>query len=251
MLDGIDSQSEAKRSLERLPKQLHAERPSAIVVVTAHWEGSKVLVSGKEDYPNLFYDYGGFPSYTYQLQYHAPAQPALAARIVKMLTDKGIDSSLDKKRDWDHGVFIPLKVMFPNADIPVVAVSILASWDPAAHIAIGKALTPLRDENILILGSGFATHNFRPQDVKANIAFVQAVTDSISSTNGAEREKILENWTKLPGARSAHAQEDHLMPLHVVVGAAGADAGKEMYNEAVSGGRFVFAHWAFGVADSA
>jgi aromatic ring-opening dioxygenase catalytic subunit (LigB family) len=241
----IDMNSEAKKSLERLPKQLGAERPAAIVVVTAHWEGAQVLVSGKDEYTKLFYDYSGFPQYTYQLEYKAPTNPKLASQIVQMLVDKGIDSKLDKTRDWDHGVFIPLKVMFPNADVPVIAVSILRGYDPSAHIAIGRALAPLRDQNVLILGSGFATHNFDPRAASGNLPFINAVTDAIAMPQD-ERERIFVNWTKLPGARLAHAEEDHLMPLHVVIGAAASDAGKELFRT-VPQGVMGFVHWGFGV----
>jgi len=241
----IDMHSEPKKSLERLPKQLGAEKPDAIVIVTAHWEGGgEVLISGKDEYTKLYYDYGGFPAFTYELQYRAPAHPKLAAQIAKMLTDSNIPAKLDKKRDWDHGVFIPLKVMFPNADIPVVAVSILSSYDPAAHIAVGKALAPLRDQNVLILGSGFATHNFDPKSGVANVPFTTAVTQAIALPQ-AEREQAFVNWTKFPMARLAHAQEDHFMPLHVVVGAAGSDSGKALFSSV--NGRMAFVNWGFGV----
>jgi len=246
IMQDIDMNSEAKRSLERLPKQLHAEKPSAIVMVTAHWEGDQVLVGGKDEYTSLYYDYGGFPDFTYKLEYRAPAEPRLAAQIVQMLTSKGIASKLDKKRDWDHGVFVPLKVMYPNADIPVVAVSIVASYDPATHIAIGKALAPLRDQNILILGSGFATHNFHPRSVQGNGPFADAVSSAVAAPTD-EREKLFINWTKLPGARLAHASEDHLMPLHVIVGAAEDSTGKEVYRTSAAGGGMIFAHWGFGI----
>jgi len=242
-MEAMDMNSEAKHSLERLPKQLGVEKPSAIVVVSAHWEGEQVLVSGKDEYTKLLYDYGGFPPHTYQLQYRAPAEPRLASKIVQLLQNNGITSKLDAKRDWDHGVFIPLKVMYPNADIPVVEVSILHSYDPTAHISIGKALAPLRDQNIFIIGSGFATHNFASKK-EHNIEFVDAVGKAVALPR-EEREKAFVKWTSLPSARQAHAQEDHLMPLHVVVGAAGDDVGKELFRVVVSPG--VFAHWGFGV----
>jgi len=245
--DYIDMHSEAKKSLERLPKQLRAEKPDAIVMITAHWEGAQVLVSGKDQYTKLFYDYSGFPPETYKLEYRAPTNPQLAAQIVQMLTNQGIPANLDKSRDWDHGVFIPLKVMFPNADIPVIAMSILQGYDPSKHIAIGKALEPLRDQNVLILGSGFATHNFDPRSSSGNIPFVDAVAAAISKPQ-EEREKVFASWATLPGARLAHAEggEDHFMPMLVVLGAAGADAGKEMYRNAPPK-MMSFVHWAFGV----
>jgi len=244
-LSAMDMNSEAKKSLERLPKMLNAERPSAIIVVSGHWEGDdEVLVTGKEEYSELYYDYGGFPAHTYKLQYKAPAAPQLAQKIVQMLRSNNIPASLDKTRNWDHGVFIPLKVMYPNADIPVVEVSILKSFNPATHIAMGKALAPLRDEGVLIVGSGFATHNFRGDPQKAR-EFPIAVEKAITSLSTEEREQTFVNWTKMPGAKDAHAREDHLLPFHVVLGAAKEDKGKELFKEDTTG--MVFAHWAFGV----
>eukprot|EP00026_Physarum_polycephalum_P011974 Phypoly_transcript_12227.p1 GENE.Phypoly_transcript_12227~~Phypoly_transcript_12227.p1 ORF type:complete len:279 (+),score=55.45 Phypoly_transcript_12227:262-1098(+) len=239
--------SDPVKSVERLAKQLGAEKPSAIVCVTAHWEGShKVQVSGGAEYTKLLYDYGGFPDYTYKIEYKAPAHPQLAKRITELLRNKGIASDLDKTRGWDHGVFVPLKVMYPSADIPLVAISILQSYDPQTHINIGKALAPLRDEGVLIVGSGYATHNFGGAPLAKN-QFVDAASDAITNATPEQREKIFVEWEKLPGARDAHRQEDHLMPLHVVLGAAGEDKGKVLYRRETFGGMFVFCHWAFGV----
>jgi len=239
--------SDCMKALQALPKQLHAEKPSAIVVVSAHWEGShKVLVSGKDQYTKLLYDYGGFPDHTYKLEYLAPAEPQLAMRIVELLASGGIGSELDKNRNWDHGVFIPLKVMYPDADIPVVEVSILSSYDPEVHIAIGKALAPLRDQGVLIVGSGYATHNFRGLPEKSK-QFVTAVSEIVANSTPENREKAFVEWTKIPGAREAHSQEDHLMPLHVVVGASGQDKGTTLFRKDVMGGLMIFANWAFGV----
>eukprot|EP00026_Physarum_polycephalum_P012575 Phypoly_transcript_12897.p1 GENE.Phypoly_transcript_12897~~Phypoly_transcript_12897.p1 ORF type:complete len:314 (+),score=50.31 Phypoly_transcript_12897:116-1057(+) len=243
----ISKGSESAKALERLPKELGAEKPNAIVIVTAHWEGShKVLVSGKSEYTKLLYDYGGFPDFTYKLEYKAPAQPQLAKRITELLNNKGLSSELDTTRNWDHGVFIPLKVMYPNADIPVVAVSILQSYDPEVHINIGKALAPLRDEGVLIIGSGYATHNFAGVPA-ANTKFINAASDIITNATPELREKSFLEWEKLPGARDAHRQEDHLMPLHVVIGAAGQDKGKTMYRKDTLNGLFIFCNWAFGL----
>jgi len=246
-LQSIDMNSEAKKSLERLPKMLNAERPSAIVVVSGHWESTdEVLVGGKDAYTELYYDYGGFPPFTYKLEYKAPAAPHLAERITQLIKNNDIRASIDKKRNWDHGVFIPLKVMYPNADIPVVEVSILDSFNPAIHISIGKALAPLRDEGVLIVGSGFATHNFRSNPQKAR-EFPLALEQAITTLGAEEREEMFVNWTKMPNAREAHAREDHLIPFHVVLGAAGADKGKVMYKEEPESMGMYFAHYAFGV----
>jgi len=243
----ISKGSEGEKSLQRLPKQLGAEKPAAIVIISGHYEGPKVLVTGKNQYDKLYYDYGGFPAHTYQIQYKAPGNAQLAKRITEMLKGKGIDSELDMTRNWDHGVFVPLKVMYPNADIPVIEVSLLQSYDAKSHIDIGKALAPLRDEGVLIVGSGYATHTWG-SDPQKNRAFVTGVTDLISNSSPEERTKALERWdTTLPHARNAHRQEDHWLPMLVVAGAAGEDKGKEMYRRDSLEGKMVFVHWAFGV----
>jgi len=245
MLRDIAKGSEAMKSLQRIPKLLK-EKPSAIVIISGHWEGPKVLISGKDQYTKLYFDYGGFPDFTYKLKYNAPANPQLAQQIVQRLTGSGIDAALDKSRDWDHGVFVPLLVMFPEAEIPVVEVSILQSYDPKAHIAIGKALAPLRDQGVLILGSGFATHTFNAPPAK-QAEFIDHVGQIVENSSPEDREKAFVEWTNIPSARQAHAQEDHFMPMHVVVGAAQQDKGKVLFRGNVMGGRGIFANWGFGM----
>jgi len=238
--------SETEKSLQRIPKLLPS-KPKAIVVVSAHWEGgSKVLVSGKDRYTKLLFDYGGFPAFTYQLQYLAPTDNQLAQQIVQRLTQNGIEAALDKSRDWDHGVFVPLMVTFPEADIPVVEVSILQHYDPKTHIDIGKALAPLRDQGVLILGSGFATHTFN-SPAALQTEFVNHVNGVVENSSPSDREKAFLEWTKFPSARAAHSAEDHFMPMHVVVGAAGEDKGKVQFCKQVMNGRGYFANWGFGL----
>eukprot|EP01112_Ceratiomyxa_fruticulosa_P001993 TRINITY_DN1213_c0_g1_i1.p1 TRINITY_DN1213_c0_g1~~TRINITY_DN1213_c0_g1_i1.p1 ORF type:complete len:320 (-),score=63.87 TRINITY_DN1213_c0_g1_i1:138-1097(-) len=236
--------SEAMKSLQRLPKQLGAEKPTAIVIISGHWESDKVLIGAKERYTKLYYDYGGFPRHTYEIEYKAPGDPNLAKEIQGLLQSKGIPAELDFNRDWDHGVFVPLKVSYPDADIPIVEMSILRNYDPKTHIEIGKALEPLRERGVLIVGSGFATHNFRPPGLKIQQQFIDAVTETAVGTEGKEREKGFLEWAKLPGARAAHPREDHWIPFLVVVGAALNDKGKLMYREDLDMG-FIFAHWSF------
>lgn len=241
----ISKGSESFKALQGFSKLLK-EKPTAIVVVSGHWEGAQVLVGGKDQYTKLYFDYGGFPDFTYKLQYPAPAHPQLAQQIVQRLSNNKIDAVLDKSRDWDHGVFVPLMVMFPDADIPVVEVSILQSYDPAAHIAIGKALAPLRDQGVLILGSGFATHTFGSPAAK-NAEFIDHVNRVVENYSPEEREKAFLEWTKFPSARAAHAQEDHFVPMHVVVGASGQDKGKVLFRAPVMNGRGIFCNWGFGM----
>jgi aromatic ring-opening dioxygenase catalytic subunit (LigB family) len=140
---------------ERLPV-----RPRAILAVSGHWEEAipTVNISAR---PPLLFDYGGFPDYTYELTWPAPGDPLLAGRVANLLSAAGIPNGVETSRGWDHGIFVPLKVMFPNADIPVVQLSMQRGLNPAAHLAIGRALKPLREEGVLILGSGQSYHNMR------------------------------------------------------------------------------------------
>jgi len=240
--------SEAMKSLQIISKELDVEHPSAIVIISAHWESQsdQVLITAKDEYSTLLYDYGGFPRHTYEIKYPAPGNSKLSAEILELLQKSGIKGKLDHNRNFDHGVFVPLKVMYEDATIPVVQVSILRSYDPEAHLRIGKALSPLRERNVLIVGSGFATHNFVGPNGARYGEFTDALTALVRNPNAEERWKGFVNWTSLPSARVAHAEEDHLVPLHVVAGAALDDPGRLLYKKVVSDGSFVFANWAFG-----
>lgn len=208
------------------------EKPSAIILISAHWEEDVVTItSGKS--PGLFYDYYGFPQEAYQIKYPAPGNPTLADKIYHILQENGIKTQLDEKRGFDHGLFVPLKIMFPEANIPCVQISLLKNLDPQAHIDIGKALSGLRKEHVLIIGSGFTFHNMRgfftpgPEstDLK-NEAFEDWLIDTC--TNGdlspEERETLLIHWSEAPSARYCHPREEHLLPLHVCYGFSGTPA---------------------------
>src|SRR5690606_7268044 len=149
--------AELEAFLRGLPATLPA-KPRAILLVTAHWLAPQFrTASGLR--PGLIYDYTGFPPHTYQLRYDAPGAPDVAMRAADLIAGAGIPAAADGAHGWDHGVFIPLKVIFPDADIPVAAVSLRQDMDPAAHVAAGRALEPLRDDNVLIVGSGMSYHN--------------------------------------------------------------------------------------------
>jgi aromatic ring-opening dioxygenase catalytic subunit (LigB family) len=145
--------------LRRVPDDVGV-RPRALLVISGHWE-EKVVTIQNNPAPPLLYDYHGFPESTYQITFPAPGAPEIAARISALLKAAKIESAYDRARGFDHGVFIPLKVAFPKADVPIVPVSLLASMDPAEHIRLGQALAPLRDEGVLIIGSGMSYHNMR------------------------------------------------------------------------------------------
>lgn len=212
--------------------------PKSIVIISAHWEASEVLrVTSQERHPSLLYDYYGFPPETYEVKYDCPGSPALARRVVELLKRGGHEAVEDTKRNIDHGAFLPLMLMYPEATIPVVQLSLLASLDPAAHISIGKALKPLRDEGVLIIGSGSSTHDLRGMlrgvyaGGKATYQrHVTEFTDTLNKAMEAEpavRDEHLLKWrTMLPHSEEQHPREEHLLPLMVTVGAAGEDRGK-------------------------
>lgn len=223
-------------------------RPRAILVVSAHWECALPTVNSGAR-PGMLFDYYGFPEHTYRLDYPAPGAPALAAQVRGLLAGAGIESAEDGGRGYDHGVFVPLLLMFPDADIPVLQLSLQAGLDPAAHLAIGRALVPLRDEGVLIVGSGMSYHNLRafyPRDeraIAASLAFDAALTTVVGDADPAVRDAALSDWKRLPDAVACHPREEHLLPLMVVAGAAGRDAGQQVFNDrvfgkAVSGFRF-------------
>lgn len=214
-------------------------RPKALIVVSAHWEAPAFTVNA-QDRPGLLYDYSGFPPHTYELTWPAAGSPELARRICSLLASAGIDSAEDHERGLDHGVFIPLKLSLPQADIPVVQLSLRRGLDPAAHLALGRALAPLRDEGVLIVGSGMSFHNM--QRFRRDNAGVDA--DSVkfdgwlAETVGlprVPREQRLLDWADAPGGRAAHPREEHLLPLHVVAGAAGEDPGRKVFEDRVLG----------------
>ncbi len=220
-------------------------RPSAIVVISAHWECPRpTLTSGAA--PGLIYDYGGFPDETYHLRYPAPGHPELAGRTAQLLADAGLDPQLDPGRGFDHGVFIPLLLMYPDASIPVIQLSQLGHLDPAAHIAMGAALAPLVDDDVLILGSGFTFHNmnaFGPTHPVTggdpeNEAFERWLGDTCTDVDISETERTrrLVDWARAPGARWCHPREEHLLPLHVCYGAGGGPATR-VFDDLVLGKR--------------
>lgn len=191
--------------------------PSAILVVTAHWESDDIAIEGGAS-PSLIYDYGGFPAHTYQLTYPAPGSPELARRTAALLEGAGIAHHVES-RGWDHGVFVPLKVMYPDADVPIVAMSVRADLDPRAHLELGRALRPLRDEGVLIVGSGSSFHNFATFGSPRAAEFDDWLS-AVTILPDQERRAALADWEHAPAARVAHAREEHLIPLMVVAGSA-------------------------------
>ena len=223
-------------------------RPSAILVISAHWEErTPTLTSGKA--PSLIYDYYGFPEESYKIQYPAPGNPGLAQKIHDMLQESGIDAHLDDHRGFDHGLFVPLKIMYPDATIPCVQLSLVAGLDAETHIRIGKALSAIRKEDVLIVGSGFSFHNLRaffsPGGGDSwNEAFQEWLRDLCTKAGmtSAEREQGLVAWERAPFARYCHPREEHLLPLHVCYGIAGS-AAQLVFDGEVLGKRSIGLLW--------
>lgn len=231
-----------RKFLEDVPATL-PEKPRALLVISGHWE-EPVFTVQTSPAPPLLFDYHGFPPHTYDLTWPAPGDPALAARVRGLLEDAGFEVAEDPARGYDHGVFVPLKVAFPEADIPTVQLSLRADLDPEAHIAAGRALTPLRDEGVLIVGSGNTYHNMQVmmQAMRAGrgtsvqgLDFDRWLTDAVTRDNPVTRDAMLAAWDKAPGARDANPREEHLIPLHVAAGAAGADRGMKTLEDHVMG----------------
>ncbi len=228
----------SKADKESLTAYLKAVRalprttPKALLVVSAHWEESVPTVMTNPK-PPLFFDYYGFPPESYKLTWPAPGDPALAARVRELLAAAGMKSGADDKRGFDHGTFIPLKLTYPEADIPTIQLSLRKGLDPGEHVAIGRAIAPLRDEGVFILGSGMSFHNMAgfgdPRARATSVSFDNWLKESVSLDEEA-RDKRLREWASAPEARRVHPREEHLLPLMVVAGAAGADRGAIAYN---------------------
>lgn len=245
-----------KSMTERVPKILGlgtSNAPRAIVLVTAHWTERKPTISNARKH-TLYYDYSGFPPETYKLKYDAPGSPEVAREVYDLLEKAGLGPEMDSERGWDHGVFIPMTLINPAANIPIIQLSVLSSNSPAQHYAMGKALAPLRDSNVAIVGSGMPTlHNMRimfsgafndPGFKQRHAQWSETLTNTIKIENGEERGKQLEGWRDWVGAKEAHPQGgvEHFLPLIVCAGA-GKDAQAEAFGDMVMGSEQFTYYW--------
>jgi len=225
--------AKTERELKALPDRL-ATRPRAMLFISGHWEAAGFSVSSGLR-PPMEYDYFGFPPDTYKVQYPAPGAPELADRVSDLLQSAGIASSKNDRRGFDHGVFVPAALMYPKADIPIVMLSLKSGYDPLQHLQAGRALAPLREEGVLIVGSGLTYHNMggfgKRSSTQPATAFEAELNDIISDTDIAQRDRRLIDWEHAPAARQAHPREDHLVPLMVVAGAAGNDLGVRVFED--------------------
>jgi aromatic ring-opening dioxygenase catalytic subunit (LigB family) len=213
-----------------LPKALPS-KPASLLVISAHWEARQPTVMSNPR-PPILYDYSGFPDAAYSITWPAPGNPELAARVRVLLEAAGFPTAQDDTRGFDHGTFIPLKLSWPQAEIPTIQLSLLASLDPEPHVRIGRALMALRDEGVLIIGSGMSYHNLRGwKDPYADAeGRFDAWLRETAMLDPDTRDQRLCNWLQAPAARVAHPRAEHLLPMMVVAGAAGRDRGRVAYH---------------------
>jgi aromatic ring-opening dioxygenase catalytic subunit (LigB family) len=222
---------------------------SAIIVVTAHWETDRPCLTTSPR-PGMLYDYYGFPEQAYQITYSAPGAPTLARSVAEALAAAGLEAEFDDVRGFDHGTFVPMALMRPEADIPILQMSVLASLDPAQHIAMGAALAPLLQDDIVLIGSGFSFHNLKAlqgrlgeQEAQRGQSLAKEFHDYLDRAVCApelgieDRNLMLMNWENAPGARFCQPREEHLLPLHVCYGAASQAglSGTRIFGEPVKG----------------
>ncbi|MDX9874342.1 MAG: class III extradiol ring-cleavage dioxygenase [Spongiibacteraceae bacterium] len=221
------------RTFSALPERLPA-RPRAVLMISGHWEEPAFTVTTSAE-PPMEYDYYNFPEHTYRIRYAAPGSPALAARVQSLLAGAGIACDSDPERGFDHGAFVPMSLMYPAADVPLVQLALKSGYDPAEHIRVGAALAPLRDEGVLIIGSGLTYHNmpgFRSSaSLPVSQLFEAYLNEAVTQPDPALRNQMLTEWSQAPAARDAHPREDHLLPLMVAAGAAGTDRGSRLLVE--------------------
>ena len=236
-------------SLKELPRRLDV-KPEGILVISGHWEERDFAVMANPS-PPMVYDYGGFPEELYHIRYPAPGSAALARRAQSLIQQAGLPGHLDPVRGFDHGTYSVLAVTHPEADVPVIQVSMLSNYDPESHLRLGRALAPLRDEGILIVGSGSSYHNlrrfFHPSGRNEDsMKFDSWLEETLVDSAPARRTERLLEWDRAPAARSAHPQEDHLVPLFVAVGAAESEAGQVIYQEQDFLGTIALSSYRFG-----
>ena len=240
--DEVDALTHYLQSVRSLPPR----PPRALLVVSAHWEEAVPTVTASSA-PPMLYDYYGFPPESYRITWPAPGDPALASGVQKLLRLAGVASGADTQRGFDHGTFIPMKVTYPDADVPTIQLSLKQGLDPADHLAIGRAIAPLRDEDVFIVASGMTFHNLRafrdPRAVAFSEQFDDWLGDAVLRAPG-ERDRALVGWAEqAPAARIAHPREEHLIPLMVAVGAAESDWGTRAFNGTFGGTRLSAFHF--------
>jgi aromatic ring-opening dioxygenase catalytic subunit (LigB family) len=229
-LDGLKSYLQQIRVVPKSP-------PKALLVISAHWEEPvpTLMTSAR---PPMLYDYYGFPPESYELTWPAPGDPKLATRVQALLAAAGFQTGTNPTRGFDHGTFVPLKLTYPEAEVPTLQLSLKKGLDPKEHLALGRALAPLRGEGVFIIGSGLSFHNLRafgPYAGPPSVQFDTWLREAVTHGDVAERDRRLSDWARAPAARVCHPREEHLMPLMVIAGAAGTDRGVTAYNGTLAG----------------
>ena len=218
-------------SLQRMVAELD-ERPKAILMISGHWEADEFAVMASPQ-PPMVYDYYNFPPETYEVTYPAPGAPDLAARAAGLIAAAGLPVHLDQSRGFDHGTFTPMVIMYPKADVPLFQVSLRKTYSPAEHVALGRALAPLREEGVLIVGSGLSYHNLRrfgPAAKEPSAAFDRWLNAALAQPPAARTDALL-SWETAPSARVCHPQEDHFVPIFAALGAAEGEAATRIYHD--------------------
>ncbi|MFQ1701548.1 DODA-type extradiol aromatic ring-opening family dioxygenase [Loktanella agnita] len=208
------------------------QKPKAVLMISGHWEAEMVQVMASPQ-PPMVYDYGGFPAHTYSVVYPSPGAPEIAEKALNLLKDAEIAVELNVTQGYDHGTFVPMAIMYPQANVPLFQISLQASYDPATHLAMGRALAPLRDEGVLIVGSGLSYHNLRlfgPEAREPSDGFDAWLHDALMQEPDARTAAMID-WESAPYARVSHKQEDHLVPIFVALGAAEGEAATMIYHE--------------------
>lgn len=237
-----------ERSLHNTRREL-GELPRAVLMISGHWEADRFLLSSAA-HPPMYYDYSGLPEHTYRIRYDAPGDPQLAETVRVMLERGGVPSGLDPRRGYDHGTFSLMQVLYPEAKLPLVQLAMKADFDPAEHIHVGELLAPLRDQGVLIVGSGFSFHDTR--SIMSGAGKVPSATfdawlnQTLVDSAPKDRKQRLIGWADAPAARAAHPREDHLIPLMVAAGAAGDDVGLRVYHESAFMGAITASSYRFG-----
>ena len=234
------------QSLAAMPGEIGA-RPRAVLMISGHWESDAFAVMHAAR-PPMVYDYYNFPAHTYEIQYPAPGAPELAEKVAGMIEAAGLPTRLDDEMGYDHGTFVPMAVMYPEADMPLFQVSLRHGYDPEEHMALGRALAPLRDQGVLIVGSGLSYHNlgaFGPQARVPSAAFDAWLSEALARPP-ADRTRAILDWEAAPYARQCHAQEDHLAPLFAALGAAEEAPASRVYHQTDIFGGVTASSWRFG-----
>ncbi|MFC6686542.1 DODA-type extradiol aromatic ring-opening family dioxygenase [Jhaorihella thermophila] len=238
--------AELETALAAMAREIPA--PLAVLSVSGHWETDDAFAVMHAERPPMVYDYYGFPPETYEIVYPAPGAPELAEETAALIRDAGLKVRLDDEQGFDHGTFAPLAVMYPNADIPVFQVSIRRDHDPATHVELGRALAPLRDRGVLILGSGLSYHNLAlmgPAAREPSEAFDAWLAQTMALP-AAERLAAVLDWESAPHARTCHPRADHLVPLFVALGAAEDEPARRTYHDRGLFGGVTASNYRFG-----